>query len=867
MSNPFSKFRLPQLSRTFATRFIAVCAVLTAIQFALEYQNVRRLLLDHVEQRAESVAGNFTLLNRIGLGFSLEEATRIAKWNVTKIQDAELIALINPQGRIVAGATHSGDINDADNLYILGNIDIRNALARSFDDHMSHDVEFKFDNVPFRAHVVPLPTLGVSMVVTINLVTVRNEIASTVMWSMTRRIGVMLILLIVIFTMIRRSVLRPMSLLAKAMKKSRATGTFTLPSGIPKNEIGTLADLFGDIFKELDQSTAENERLAQVANATHAGVLISDAEGRVVWANAGFSHMTGFALTDVQGRKPSEILNDHLIIGAISVLGQSLRFGLGCNIEALNHTRQGEPYWAAIEVRPIHAKDGKLKNFIVVETDITPFKNAEKALKLSRSQTEARIVELQETQETLEAERTKLDQTAKELIVAKEVAEQANRAKSDFLTTMSHEIRTPMNGVIGLAEVLLQDDLTPRQRDQAELIKESGENLLDIINDILDLSKLEAGRLELDLTDCPVRDTVLSVLELLRPRAEEKTLKLTCRFAENLPNTFSCDTKRLRQLLMNLVGNSIKFTQAGSVDLSVTAKQAADGGEQLGFAITDTGIGIPENVLPRLFNRFTQASASTANTHGGSGLGLAICRELATLMGGTIEATSQLGKGSTFTLSLPLTTSDAEKPISTSAPEMTITSENVATAAPVASVVPSTNTASNKLRVLLAEDQLVNQKLMRAVMEQLGHELTIANNGVEAVKAIRKDSFDIILMDIQMPELDGVLTTKVIRAADADWSTIPIVAVTAHAMEGHRQAYLAAGMDGFVSKPFRMDVLVSEMTRVLSAMPQAANAQIANDRANTASVAPANAAPLDAKAGKKEAALADALDDLESLLA
>jgi PAS domain S-box-containing protein len=877
MSKPFSKFRLPQLSRTFATRFIAVCAVLTVIQFALEYQNVRRMLLDHVEQRAESIAGNFTLLNRIGLDFSLEEATRIAKWNVTKIQDAELIALINPQGRIVAGAAHSGDMNDADNLYILGNIDIRNALANSFDDHMSHDVDFTFNNVPFRAHVVPLPTLGVSMVVTINLATVRNEIASTVMWSMMRRIGVMLILLVVTFTMIRLSVLRPMAMLAKAMKESRKTGTFTLPSSIPKNEIGTLADLFSDIFKELDQSTAENERLAQVANATHAGVLISDAEGRVVWANAGFSHMTGFALADVEGRKPSEILNDHLMIGAISVLGQSLRFGLGCNIEALNHTRQGEPYWAAIEVRPIHAKDGKIKNFIVVETDITPFKNAEKALKLSRSQTEARIVELQETQETLEAQRAKLDQTAKELIAAKEIAEQANRAKSDFLTTMSHEIRTPMNGVIGLAEVLLQDDLTPRQRDQAALIKESGENLLDIINDILDLSKLEVGRLELNQVDCPIRDTALSVLDLLRPRAEEKALKLTYQFAEDLPDIFLCDTKRLRQMLMNLVGNAIKFTQTGSVNLSIATKETTGSGKQLSFVVTDTGIGISEKVLPRLFNRFTQASASTSNTHGGTGLGLAICRELATLMGGTIEATSQLGKGSTFTLALPLATGGSAEPISTSAPKMTVTSENVVMATPIAPVAltapasdanaPSTKAGSNKLRVLLAEDQLVNQKLMRAVMEQLGHELTIANNGVEAVKAIRKDPFDIILMDIQMPELDGVLTTKVIRAADADWSTIPIVAVTAHAMEGHRQAYLAAGMDGFVSKPFRMDVLVSEMTRVLSAMPQAANAQITNDHADAASIAPANATPADAKAGKKEAALADALDDLESLLA
>tara|TARA_R110000868_G_scaffold4303_1_gene27340 strand:- start:3626 stop:6226 length:2601 start_codon:yes stop_codon:yes gene_type:complete len=866
MNKLLAHFQLPRLSRTFAMHFIAVCAVLTAVQFTLEYQNFRAFLLQQVEQRAESVANNFILLNRINRGFSLSEAKRVADWNIRSFPDAEIIYLIDPQSRVTVSSVRESEATITDPAQLLNNAAIRDALAASFDDHAIHDVDFVTDNVALRAHVVPLPTLGVSMVLVINLETVRAEIMDNVLSSLLRRVGVMLTLLIVIFVMIRYSVLRPMSQLSRSIRASRENGKFVAPAVMPRNEIGTLGQLFADVFHELEDSLTDNERLALVANGTHAGVLISDAAGRIVWVNAGFTQKTGYTRADIEGRTPTEILSENRLIGSISILGQSLRFGIGCNIEALNHTSDGTPYWATVEVRPIHDKAGKIKNFIVVETDISPFKNAEKALEVSRAQTEDRVAELQTTQKVLEAERSKLDKAARELVTAKEAAEQANRAKSDFLTTMSHEIRTPMNGVIGLAEVLLQDDLTPRQREQAELIKESGESLLTIINDILDLSKLEAGRLELVMGASSPRDIVHAVLELMRPHAEAKGLALHGTIAENVPASFASDAQRLRQMLLNLVGNAIKFTPRGSVDLNVSLRRDIDSGTQIAFTIRDTGIGIPADILPKLFSRFAQATSQTSNTHGGSGLGLAISRELATLMNGTIDVTSATGVGSTFTLALPLAN---EAVVSTTpvAPPPAI----VATPAPVAKPVTPAVTAAKpaapksdkpKLRVLLAEDQLVNQKLMRAVMEQLGHDLTVANNGVEAVRAMRAHSFDIVLMDIQMPELDGVLTTKVIRASDCDWRTIPIVAVTAHAMEGHRQAYLAAGMDGFVSKPFRMDALVGEMTRVLSATPQLTSA--AKPEAPTAPVA---ASDKPQAPDAKENALAGALDDLESLLA
>lgn len=855
MTARLSRFHIPRLSRTFAMNFIAVCIVLTVVQSTLEYQNFRHTLLQQVEQRSEAVASNFTLLNRIDSGFSLSEAKRIANWSIRSFPDSEIIYLIDPQSRVVVSATREGETTITDPSQLLKNMAIRDALAASFDDHAFHDIDFVTSNVPLRAHVVPLPTLGVSMVLVINLETVRAKVIENVTGLLLPRIAVMLTLLIVIFLMVRKSVLGPISQLSRAIRESRDSGTFTSPTSMPNNEIGTLGQLFADVFHKLEDSHLENERLALVANGTHAGVLISDATGRIVWVNVGFTQKTGYARADIEGRTPSEILSGNSLIGAIGILGQSLRSGVGCNIEAKNHTRDGTPYWATVEVRPIHDKMGRIKNFIVVETDISQFKNAEKALEVSRAQTDERMAELQTTQKVLEAERNKLDKTARELVVAKEAAEQANRAKSDFLTTMSHEIRTPMNGVIGLAEVLLQDDLTPRQREQTELIKESGESLLTIINDILDLSRLEAGRLDLTMDACSPHDIVHAVLDLMRPQAEAKGLTLRSKIDDNVPAAFTSDAQRLRQMLLNFVGNAVKFTPQGSVDLHVGLRSDKTSGAQIAFTVRDTGIGIPADILPKLFNRFAQATSQTSNTHGGSGLGLAISRELATLMNGTIDVASATGVGSTFTLVLPL--AGETMPVAT--PEVTpVVPTVVATPATVVASKEPVVLESDKprLRVLLAEDQPVNQKLMRAVMEQLGHELTIANNGVEAVRALRAHSFDIILMDIQMPELDGVLTTKVIRASDCSWRTIPIVAVTAHAMEGHRQAYLAAGMDGFVSKPFRMDVLVGEMVRVLGDTPQA-----------DTSAAPVLTSEKPQAADAKETALADALDDLESLLA
>ncbi len=846
MRGRWTRLRLSRLTRDFTLKFAAVCLLLTTAQLILEYQNVKRMLLEQISQRAESVGSSFSTLSEMDQNFSLADAKHMAARKVRKMSDLRGIYLINPQAHIVSIAERKGG---ADETSLLRDPSIREALARSFDDGASHGVDLTDRNLPVWAHVAPLPSLGLSTLVVVDMQAVRSELAATLISLTAHRLAVMLVLLATLFFLIRSWVLRPLSLLTAAVRDSSESGYFTPPTAMPANELGALSHLFGEVFNKLDETSEENERLAQVANGTHAGVLIADAAGRIVWANAGFTHKTGFTRGEVEGLTPAEILNSGRKIGAAEVLDQALRFGLGCNVETLNHTRGGLPYWASIEVRPIRDRENRIKTFIVVEIDITHIKNVEKALKSSQNQTEERFRELQATQAKLEDERAKLDSTAHELAAAKETAEQANRAKSEFLTTMSHEIRTPMNGVIGLADILLQDELTPTQRSRVETIRESGESLLTIINDILDLSRLEAGRLELNASASSPREVAASVIDLLRARADEKSLALRCTVADNVPQTILCDRTRLRQILLNLVSNAIKFTQQGSVDLDVTLTDTAPA--RLVFTVRDTGAGIAEAVLPKLFNRFTQATAATARTHGGTGLGLAISRELATLMKGTLEATSAFGNGSSFSLTIPAEEIADHAELQ---PEPLATMPAPAAPATAEAAAEAPAKVGHILNVLLAEDQPVNQKLMSAVMERLGHRLTIANNGVEAVRAVRKERFDLILMDIQMPELDGILTTKVIRSADEEWRDMPIIALTAHAMESHRQSYLAAGMDGFVSKPFRMDVLVGEMARVLNGAQKQTDAMVEEA-----------SAPKAEKSEPKESALSAMLDDLESL--
>jgi len=402
----------------------------------------------------------------------------------------------------------------------------------------------------------------------------------------------------------------------------------------------------------------------------------------------------------------------------------------------------------------------------------------------------------------IDANHQELCETLEDLMEARDAANAANIAKSQFLANMSHEIRTPLNGVLAMAEVMDRSELSGVQRERLGVVRQSGEQLLAVLNDVLDLSKIEAGKLELVEQDFDLERLANSVFDGFGALAAEKGLRFEVEVAPAARGAWRGDADRLRQIVANLVSNAIKFTAAGAV----TARfETADAGG-LRLSVTDTGIGIAGDKILTLFEKFTQADSSTTRQYGGTGLGLAICRELAQLMGGQVSVLSQEGEGSTFIVELPFARG----------------SGLAAAEAPA----PAPDVQSGRVRVLAAEDNMVNQKVLKAIVEPMDVELTLVGDGRAAVDAWRTGAFEVILMDIQMPVMDGITAAKTIRAAELmeRRPRTPILALTANALVHQVEEYLAAGMDGHVAKPIEISKLYDAMNRALS---DAATAQAA----------------------------------------
>ncbi len=375
-------------------------------------------------------------------------------------------------------------------------------------------------------------------------------------------------------------------------------------------------------------------------------------------------------------------------------------------------------------------------------------------------------------------------------------ADEANRAKGEFLANMSHEIRTPLNGIIGNLELILDEEFPLHVKESLNAAWLSAGHLFMLIKDILDFSKIEAGRLDLESAPFELRQCLETVIHSQQCQADEKGIELSLRLEDDVPDQYNGDTLRLQQILMNLVGNAIKFTTEGFVSVTCRCTESSGERTELTFEIADSGIGIPPDRMDRIFSRFQQADGSVTRRYGGTGLGLAISKGLVELMGGLIRAESTVGEGTTISFTVPLQAINTMPP-----PPAAETGQ-----------APSSG-AQKPLQVLLAEDNKVNRVVAMRMLQKLGHEVEHAENGEEALALLQKKTFDLILMDIQMPVLDGLSATRRIREGDDPQKAIPIIALTAHAMKSDRERCLEAGMDDYMTKPLNKKSLQTLLER------------------------------------------------------
>ncbi|MGF1834382.1 ATP-binding protein [Photobacterium sanguinicancri] len=515
--------------------------------------------------------------------------------------------------------------------------------------------------------------------------------------------------------------------------------------------------------------TEKVTELAQVAEHARDVIIITDADGKITWVNPAFENLTGYTLSEVVGQSPGCLLQgDSSDLETVHEMSRKIAQKEAVRVEILNYAKGGESYWVELDISPVTDSTGEIVRFIAVERDIT-----------------------------------KRRQVEEQLETALEEATRATKAKSEFLANMSHEIRTPMNAIMGFSELLLEKSMHSEQREQLELVHKSAANLVTIINDILDYSKIEAGKLSLTNECFNLKEVVESTIELCTYQAKEKNLPLVMNISSNINTAVVGDKGRLNQILLNLIGNAVKFTDSGSVSVNIDA-EALVGKTRFHICVQDTGIGIPAERLPFIMEKFEQVDNSATRQYEGTGLGLAICKRLIQLFGGELTVCSEEGKGSCFSFVMTLLNQPAKSPTAVNQDHYIADDHRV-------------NDVIEHKKILVAEDSYVNRLLIEKMLADTPVELVFAEDGEQAVERYRENLPDLVITDISMPNKDGYEATADIRALqEINYPWCPVIALSAHAMAEEKKKSLALGMDDYLTKPVNKTDLIKMITKWIS---------------------------------------------------
>lgn len=538
-----------------------------------------------------------------------------------------------------------------------------------------------------------------------------------------------------------------------------------------ETEAGPFFTMFlRDLTRQYEDATYRNQMTALV-DSSYDAIIGKNREGRIISWNHGAERIYGYTEDEVLGRTADFLLPPAQSEEEPEIL-QSMKTGQRLEQFEVRRKKQNDQIIdVSITVSPIVDDADTIIGYSAIERDVTQMKRQQR-----------------------------------ELLAAKDQAEEANRARAEFLANVSHELRTPMNAIIGMTELALDESLLPPVRDYIQTANHSAHNLLALLNDILDFSKLEAGKFSIEVHPFDLRATVQEICHVLMPTATAKHLELICQIDLAVPQIVIGDCQRIRQVVTNLISNAIKFTDDGTVKADVQVQLRTEGHVRLQFSIRDTGIGICSSDIRRVLRPFEQADSSSTRRFGGTGLGLAISNELLQLMGSRLQVESEYGQGTIFRFDLTLPYESSVKSVSSATPARSDCADDPC---PTRGLLPRCKSAHEPMRILLAEDVAANQKLAASILRKRGHSVVVANNGQEAVEQYKGGEFDAILMDIQMPVMDGLQATAAIRTLEKQaGDSIPIIAMTAHAMKGDREKCLESGMNAYLAKPLDANQLV-----------------------------------------------------------